>query len=58
MESTTMCDKTDRKGFYMNKLGWIGVGIMGSRMSKHLLGGDNELYIYDIAPANVEKMVN
>lgn len=41
----------------MNKLGWIGVGIMGSRMSRHLLGEDTELYVCDTAPENVDAMV-
>lgn len=41
----------------MNRIGWIGVGIMGSRMSKHLLADDTILYVYDTNPENVKAMV-
>jgi 2-hydroxy-3-oxopropionate reductase len=34
----------------MNKLGFIGLGIMGVPMAGHLLTGGHELYLYDLEP--------
>ncbi|HEX2966884.1 MAG TPA: 2-hydroxy-3-oxopropionate reductase [Syntrophorhabdaceae bacterium] len=34
----------------MSKLGFIGLGIMGTPMAGHLLKAGNELYVYDIRP--------
>jgi 3-hydroxyisobutyrate dehydrogenase-like beta-hydroxyacid dehydrogenase len=41
----------------MNKIGWIGTGKMGQRMSKHLLCEGNELYVYDIVRDNAQPLV-
>lgn len=41
----------------MNKLGWLGVGKMGQRMSRHLLSEDTKLYVFDTFPANAEILV-
>ena len=41
----------------MSKIGWIGVGKMGQRMSRHLLGDGNQLYVYDVLPANADVLV-
>ena len=41
----------------MNKLGWIGVGKMGQRMSRHLLGDDTKLYVFDTIAANADVLV-
>ena len=41
----------------MNKIGWIGVGIMGSRMAPHLLCEDTKLYVYDTVPENCGPLV-
>ena len=32
------------------KIGFIGIGIMGSPMAGHLLDGGHELYVNDIQP--------
>ena len=40
----------------MVKIGWIGTGKMGQRMSKHLMDG-NEVYVYDVMPANAQPLV-
>lgn len=46
MESITLDIDNGSKGDAdMKKIGWIVVGIMGSRVSKHLLGKDAELYV-------------
>jgi 2-hydroxy-3-oxopropionate reductase len=34
----------------MSKIGFIGLGIMGTPMAGHLLNGGHELYIYDVKP--------
>jgi 2-hydroxy-3-oxopropionate reductase len=34
----------------MSKIGFIGLGIMGTPMAGHLLSGGHELYIYDVKP--------
>ena len=39
------------------KIGWIGVGLMGSRMSKRLLDAGHELYVQDTSTENVSKMI-
>ncbi|MFV0363326.1 MAG: NAD(P)-dependent oxidoreductase [Suipraeoptans sp.] len=39
------------------KIGWIGVGLMGSRMSKRLLKEGYELYVCDTSKDNIEMMV-
>lgn len=41
----------------MNKLGWIGVGKMGQRMSRHLLCDENKLYVFDTFQANADVLV-
>lgn len=41
----------------MSKLGWIGTGKMGARMSKHLLNGENELFVYDVCKDNTKALV-
>lgn len=41
----------------MNKLGWLGVGRMGQRMSRHLLCKENKLYVFDTFQANADLMV-
>ena len=40
----------------MNKIGWIGVGRMGSRMSKRLLDAGYPLYVCDSYRPNAEAM--
>ena len=34
----------------MSKIGFIGLGIMGTPMAGHLLNGGHELYVYDVKP--------
>jgi 2-hydroxy-3-oxopropionate reductase len=34
----------------MSKIGFIGLGIMGTPMAGHLLRGGHELYLYDVKP--------
>lgn len=41
----------------MEKIGWIGVGRMGSRMSNRLMNAGYPLYVCDTCRENVEKMV-
>lgn len=41
----------------MKKVGWIGVGMMGSRMSKRLMDAGYELYICDVVQESVDHMV-
>ena len=40
----------------MNKIGFVGLGIMGKPMSKNLLKAGYKLVIYDIVPAAVEEV--
>ena len=35
----------------MNKIGFVGLGIMGKPMSKNLLKAGHKLVVYDIVPA-------
>ena len=37
----------------MSKIGFIGLGIMGTPMAGHLLVGGHELYLYDVKPPAV-----
>lgn len=39
------------------KIGFIGLGIMGRHMAKHLLNAGYEVVAYDIVPAAIEQMV-
>jgi 2-hydroxy-3-oxopropionate reductase len=39
------------------KIGFIGLGIMGTPMSTHLLNAGHELVVYDIVPAAVKPLV-
>lgn len=41
----------------MKKVGWIGVGMMGSRMSRRLIDAGYELYVCDIVQESVDHMV-
>jgi 2-hydroxy-3-oxopropionate reductase len=41
----------------MEKIGFIGLGIMGKPMSKNLLKAGYPLVVYDIVPAAVEEVV-
>ena len=34
----------------MSKIGFIGLGIMGTPMAGHLLRGGHELYLHDVKP--------
>jgi 2-hydroxy-3-oxopropionate reductase len=38
----------------MSKVGFIGLGIMGSPMAAHLLHGGHELYVHDLKPLPTE----
>jgi len=38
----------------MSKLGFVGLGIMGTPMAGRLLKGGHELFVYDIKPLNAE----
>ncbi|GGX92816.1 2-hydroxy-3-oxopropionate reductase [Massilia dura] len=38
----------------MSKVGFIGLGIMGTPMAGHLLRGDHELYVHDVKPIPAE----
>jgi 2-hydroxy-3-oxopropionate reductase len=38
----------------MSKVGFIGLGIMGSPMAAHLLNGGHELYVHDLKPLPTE----
>ena len=38
----------------MSKLGFVGLGIMGTPMAGRLLQGGHELFVYDIKPVNAE----
>ena len=40
----------------MNKIGFVGLGIMGKPMSKNLLKAGHKLVVYDIVPAAVEEV--
>ena len=39
-----------------NKIGFIGLGIMGRHMSSHLLNAGYELFVYDINPSAMEEL--
>ena len=39
------------------KIGFIGLGIMGTPMSTHLLNAGHDVVVYDIVPASVEQLV-
>jgi len=41
----------------MNKLGFIGLGIMGKPMAKNLLGAGYELTVYDIVQGAMDELV-
>lgn len=41
----------------VKKVGWIGVGMMGSRMSKRLMDAGYALYVCDVAQEKVDRMV-
>ncbi len=38
----------------MSKIGFIGLGIMGTPMAVHLLAGDHQLYLHDVRPLPAE----
>jgi 2-hydroxy-3-oxopropionate reductase len=38
----------------MSKIGFIGLGIMGTPMASHLLRGGHELYVHDVKPIPAE----
>ena len=38
------------------RIGFVGLGVMGSAMSGHLAGGGHTLALYDIAPAAARKV--
>lgn len=40
----------------MSKIGFIGLGIMGSPMAGHLVAAGHEVTGYDVAPAGLEKL--
>ena len=40
----------------MDKIGFIGLGIMGRPMSRNLLKAGYKLVVYDISPASVEEV--
>ena len=42
----------------MQKIGFIGLGIMGKPMAKNLLKAGKSLVVYDIVPAAVEELVS
>jgi 2-hydroxy-3-oxopropionate reductase len=39
------------------KIGFIGLGIMGRHMASHLIAAGHELFVYDINPASVQELV-
>ena len=39
------------------KIGFIGLGIMGRHMASHLIAAGHELFVYDINPASVQGVV-
>ncbi len=39
------------------KIGWIGTGIMGSSMCKHLMEGGNEAVVYNRTPSKASSLV-
>jgi len=41
----------------MDKIGFIGLGIMGKPMSKNLLKAGHDLLVYDIVPESVQEVV-
>jgi 3-hydroxyisobutyrate dehydrogenase-like beta-hydroxyacid dehydrogenase len=41
----------------MRKIGWIGTGKMGQRMSKRLITEENEVFVCDILPENAAPVV-
>jgi len=45
------------KGLMMEKIGFIGLGIMGSPMAKNLLKKGYPLTVYDIVPEKVDELV-
>lgn len=38
----------------MSKVGFIGLGIMGTPMAGHLIAGGHEVYLYDVRPPKAE----
>lgn len=40
------------------KIGFIGLGVMGTRMCERLLLLENDLYVYDISESAIQKLVN
>lgn len=42
----------------MAKIGWVGIGKMGSRMSKRLLDAGHELYVTDVNKANCAGVIS
>ena len=42
----------------MQKIGFVGLGIMGKPMAKNLLAAGKSLVVYDIVPAAVEELVS
>jgi len=45
------------KGFAMEKIGFIGLGIMGNPMAKNLLKAGYSLTVYDIVPGKIDDAV-
>ena len=40
----------------MEKIGFIGLGIMGKPMAKNLLAAGKSLIVYDVVPQAVEEL--
>ena len=38
----------------MSKIGFVGLGIMGTPMAAHLIAGGHQLYLYDLRPPKAE----
>ncbi|MHC4434129.1 MAG: 2-hydroxy-3-oxopropionate reductase [Planctomycetota bacterium] len=45
------------KGFEMEKIGFIGLGVMGNPMAKNLLKAGYSLTVYDIVPEKIDDVV-
>ena len=41
----------------MSKIGFVGLGIMGTPMTGHLIVGGHELFLYDIKPVPKQAVV-
>ena len=54
--STVLLQGCKNIGGEMEKIGFVGLGIMGKPMSKNLIKAGHKLVIYDIVPKPVEEL--